>query len=79
MTVLLTGFGASVLHSDEYSLTLFYATRIEALSLEQIKRKFPEPEAKKAQAVLDRYISTGLIHKTSEVFEFPSRFVSQLF
>lgn len=54
------------IHADEYSLTLFYATRIEPLSLEQIKRRFPEPEAKKAQAVLERYIRADLIHKTPE-------------
>ena len=54
------------IHADEYSLTLFYALRIAPQSLEQIKRQFPEPEAKKAQAVLDRYISSGLIHKNAE-------------
>ena len=54
------------IHADEYSLMLFYATRIEPLSIEQIKRRFPEPEAKKAQSVLDRYVGCGLIHKTTE-------------
>lgn len=54
------------IHTDEYSLMLFYATRIEPLSIEQIKRKFPEPEAKKAQSVLDRFVASGLIQRTSE-------------
>jgi hypothetical protein len=54
------------IHTDEYSLMLFYATRIEPLTIEQIKRKFPEPEAKKAQSVLDRYMSCGLIQRDAE-------------
>jgi hypothetical protein len=50
------------IHADEYSLTLFYATRVEPLTLSDIKRQFPEPEPKKAQSVLDRYLKVGLIH-----------------
>ncbi len=52
------------IHSDEYTRTLFYATRIEPLSLTEIKKQFPEPEPKKAQAVMDRFIKVGLIHIT---------------
>lgn len=50
------------IHTDEYSLTLFYATRIEPLSIVDIKREFPEPEPKKAQAVIDRFVKVGLVH-----------------
>ncbi|MBI2522741.1 MAG: hypothetical protein HYV97_20130 [Bdellovibrio sp.] len=54
------------IHVDEYTLTLFYATRMEALSLLEIKRQFPEPEAKKAHSIMDRFIKVGLIHITTE-------------
>ena len=52
------------IHADEYSLKLFYATRIEPQTLAQIKRDFPEPEAKKAQSILDRFVRVGLVHVT---------------
>ena len=54
------------IHADEYTLTLFYATRIEALSLADIKQKFPEPSPKKAQSIIERFISVGLIHLNSD-------------
>lgn len=54
------------IHADEYSLTLFYATRVEPLTMNEIKREFPEPEPRKAQAVMDRFIKVGLIHITPE-------------
>lgn len=54
------------IHADEYSLTLFYATRVEPLSLNDIKREFPEPEPKKAQSVLDRFVKVGLVHITPD-------------
>ncbi len=54
------------IHTDEYSLTLFYATRMEPLSLLEMKRQFPEPEPKKVQSVMDRYIKVGLVHITPE-------------
>ncbi len=54
------------IHADEYSLTLFYATRMQALSLNEVKRHFPEPEPKKAQSVMERYLKAGLIHKTDD-------------
>lgn len=54
------------IHTDEYSLTLFYATRIEPMSAAEIKREFPEPEPKKAQAVMDRFVKVGLVHITKE-------------
>lgn len=50
------------IHADEYSLTLFYATRVEPLNLKDIKREYPEPEPKKAQAVMDRFLKVGLVH-----------------
>jgi hypothetical protein len=52
------------IHADEYSLTLFYATRIEPMSIADIKRNFPEPEPKKAQSVMDRFVKVGLVHLT---------------
>lgn len=54
------------IHSDEYALTLFYATRVEPMTTGEIKRQFPEPEASKAQSVLDRFVKSGLIHITPE-------------
>lgn len=54
------------IHTDEYSLTLFYATRIEPMSAAEIKREFPEPEPKKAQSVMDRFVKVGLVHITKD-------------
>ncbi|MCB0368509.1 MAG: hypothetical protein KDD45_03475 [Bdellovibrionales bacterium] len=54
------------IHADEYSLKLFYATRVQPLSLGETKRKFPEPTPKKAQSVLNRYVECGLVHITSD-------------
>lgn len=54
------------IHTDEYSLTLFYATRIEPMSAADIKREFPEPEPKKAQSVMDRFVKVGLVHITED-------------
>lgn len=54
------------IHADEYSLTIFYATRVQPLTIADIKKQFPEPESKKAQSVLDRFIKSGLIHITPE-------------
>ena len=67
------------IHVDEYTLTLFYATRMEALSLLEIKRQFPEPEAKKVQSIMDRFIKVGLIHITSEgkyYSNFPENYIN---
>lgn len=54
------------IHVDEYSLTLFYATRVEPLTLNDIKREFAEPEPKKAQSVMERFIKVGLVHITPD-------------
>lgn len=54
------------IHADEYSLMLFYATRVEALTLGEIKRRFPEPSPKKAHSVLSRYVECGLVHINNE-------------
>lgn len=54
------------IHTDEYSLTLFYATRIAPMSAADIKRDFPEPEPKKAQSVMDRFVKVGLVHITAD-------------
>lgn len=54
------------IHADEYSLMLFYATRVEALTLGEIKRRFPEPSPKKAHSVLNRYVECGLVHINNE-------------
>jgi hypothetical protein len=54
------------IHADEYSLMLFYATRVEALTLGEIKRRFPEPTPQKAHSVLKRYVECGLVHINNE-------------
>lgn len=54
------------IHTDEYSLTLFYATRIAPMSAAELKRDFPEPEPKKAQSVMDRFVKVGLVHITPD-------------
>jgi len=65
-TIVLSPEQIEEIHVDEYSLSLFYATRIQPLSLTDIKRQFPEPEAKKAQSVMDRYVKVGLVHVNAE-------------
>lgn len=50
------------IHVDDYSLLLFSATRIEPLSISEIKQQFPEPTPKKAQSVMDRFVAVGLVH-----------------
>lgn len=67
------------IHVDEYSLTLFYATRVQPLTLNEIKRQFAEPEPKKAQAVLDRFLRVGLVHLTAEgcyYSNFPDNYIN---
>lgn len=67
------------IHSDEYSLTLFYATRVEPLTTLDIKKQFPEPEVKKAQAVMDRFLKVGLIHLTIDgkyYSNFPENYIN---
>lgn len=54
------------IHSDEYALTLFYATRVQPLSVAEIKKQFPEPEPKKAVSVLERFVKVGLVHITQD-------------
>lgn len=50
------------IHTDEYSLALFYATRVQPLNIKEIKRDFPEPSANKAQSVMDRFLKCELVH-----------------
>jgi hypothetical protein len=67
------------IHVDEYTLTLFYATRVQPMTLNDIKRQFAEPEPKKAQSVLDRFIKVGLIHITPEgtyYSNFPDNYIN---
>lgn len=54
------------IHADEYSLSLFYATRMEPMSLAEIKVQFPEPESKKAESVMERYLKSALVHLTPD-------------
>ena len=54
------------IHADEYSLLLFYATRMQPMSLSEIKIRFVEKETKKAESVLDRFIKAGLVYKDEE-------------
>ena len=67
------------IHVDEYTLTLFYATRVQPMTLNDIKKQFAEPEPKKAQSVLDRFIKVGLIHITLEgayYSNFPDNYIN---
>ncbi len=67
------------IHADEYSLKLFYATRVQSLSLGEVKRRFPEPSPKKALSVLTRYVDCGLVHITSEgkyYSNFPENYIN---
>lgn len=67
------------IHVDEYTLTLFYATRVQPMTLNEIKRQFAEPEPKKAQSILDRFIKVGLIHITPEgayYSNFPDNYIN---
>ncbi len=67
------------IHADEYSLKIFYATRVQALTLGEIKRKFPEPSPKKAQSVLTRFVDCGLVHTTGEgkyYSNFPENYIN---
>lgn len=54
------------IHADEYSLTLFYATRVQPMTLNELKREFPETEPKKAQSVMERFLKVGLIQVSAE-------------
>lgn len=67
------------IHADEYSLTLFYATRMQPLSLGEIKRQFVETEPKKAESVMERFLKAGLIHKTEDskfYSNFPDNYIN---
>lgn len=67
------------IHTDDYSLVLFYATRTQELSLSEIKRNFPEPTPQKAKSVLNRFISAGLVRKTENAkyySNFPDGYVN---
>lgn len=67
------------IHADEYSLTLFYATRVEPLTVKQLKREFPEPEPRKAQSVMDRFLNVGLVQVNSEgayYSNFPTNYIN---
>jgi hypothetical protein len=67
------------IHSDEYALMLFYATRVEPLSVAEIKKQLPEPEPKKAQSVLDRFVKVGLVHLTQDgkfYSNFPENYIN---
>jgi hypothetical protein len=67
------------IHSDEYSLVLFYATRVEKLSLMELKRNFPEPQSGRAKAVLERFRSVGLVHITEDgkyYSNFPDNYIN---
>ena len=53
------------IHSEgDYSLKLFYATRICPMTLSEVMERFPEPSLGKAQSVLNRYIDCELVRKT---------------
>ncbi len=67
------------IHTDEYSLLLFYATRVQPLSVAEIKKQFPEPEPKKVISVMERFVKAGLIHMTPEgkyYSNFPDNYIN---
>ena len=67
------------IHADEYSLLLFYATRMRPLSIEDIQEKLPEPEPGMAQSTMDRLIQVELVEQDSEgryVTLFPNKYVN---
>ena len=67
------------IHADEYSLTLFYATRVEPLTINDLKREFPEPEPKKAQSVMERFLKVGLVQVSPEGFyysNYPDNYIN---
>ena len=67
------------INADEYSLVLFYATRMQPMSLGEIKRQFVETEIKKAESVMERFLKVGLIHKTEEgkfYSNFPNNYIN---
>lgn len=67
------------IHADEYSLALFYATRVQPLNIKEIKRDFPEPAANKAQAVMDRFLRAELVHidKSGRYYSnFPENYIN---
>ena len=67
------------IHADEYSLVLFYATRMQPMSIGEIKRQFVETEPKKAESVMERFLKVGLIHKTDDgkfYSNFPNNYIN---
>lgn len=78
-TIVLSPEQIEEIHVDEYSLQLFHATRVQPLTLLEIKRQFPEPKAKKAQSVMERFTSVGLVHldENNRYFSnFPTKYVN---
>lgn len=67
------------IHTDEYSLLLFYATRVQPLAVAEIKKQFPEPEPKKVTSVMERFVKAGLIHMTPDgkyYSNFPDNYIN---
>lgn len=67
------------INADDYSLLLFNATRVQPLSLSELKRYFVETEPKKAESVMERFLKTGLIHKTEDgkyFSNFPDNYIN---
>jgi hypothetical protein len=67
------------IHADEYSLVLFYATRMQPMSIGEIKRQFVETEPKKAESVMERFLKVGLTHKTEDgkfYSNFPNNYIN---
>ncbi|QDK42383.1 hypothetical protein DOM21_13200 [Bacteriovorax stolpii] len=67
------------INADDYSLMLFNATRVQPLSLSELKRFFVEPSSKKAESVMERFLKLGLIHKTEDgkfFSNFPENYIN---
>lgn len=50
--------------ASDYTLTLFHALRVEALTVDQVVEKFPEPEIGKARRVIDRFLELKIIKRS---------------
>ena len=56
---------SELINADEYTLLLFSAIRIESMTLLEIKRRYPEPNHKKADTALRCLVDGGLVKLNS--------------
>jgi len=78
-TIYLTPDQVDEVMADDYTLTLFNGTRVQPLSLLEIKRHFPEPSENKAQLVLNRLMKVDLIIQQEDgryFSKYPKHFIN---